>query len=235
METYYKKIFYAGIAYKECPAKGQNLKKTGLPLKKLSREYSYLLGGGRGNMGKLQIFIALLPEYAGKTLIGGKPKEWKREMAGKLLYEAADRASFSLDCSEQIIATDFACAKDVPVELWAVCIYQQRPFDSICISLFPDGGERELEQVRELIAPYLPRMKRVAYKGQKSRMSETLEDYLYEEYGIVMTDTEKIPSDMLYLDFGQEGARGGGKYLNQSENLKFLDTAVKNGYNTDVD
>lgn len=228
METYYKKIFYAGIAYKEYPEIGQKLKKTGLPLKKLGREFPFLLGEGRGTMGKLQIYFSLLPEYAGKTLFGGKPKVWKPEMARKLLHGAGEKAYVYKECSEQIIEVDLGeYAEEVPIELWAAWLYQQRPFDSICISVDQESGERELRQLIELIAPYLPRMKRVAFKGQRSQLSERLEDYLYEEFGIVMMDTEKIATDMVHINLSY--------FENRLEAVKFLDTIVKNGYNTDVD
>ncbi len=224
MEVYCKKIFYAGIAYQEYPVKGQRLKKTGLPLKKLNREFPYLTGERRGNMGRLQIYFSLLPEYAGKKLLSGKPKIWKPEMIERLLFLSGEKAYACQGCTEKLIVTDISKYKEtLPIELWAVRLYQQRPFDSICISMTPDGGEQELWRLTELLGPYLSRMKRVVLKGSGSPASELLGDYLYEEFGIIMTETEKIPKDMVYLDF-----------KNNYETLKFLDTAVKNGYNTEV-
>lgn len=228
MDTYYKKIFYTGIAYKEYPEKGQKLKRTGLPLKKLGRELPYLLGEGRGTIGKLQIYFSLLPEYAGKTLFGGKPKAWKPEMARKLLRGAGEKAYSCKDCSEQILGMSFEeCAQDVPIELLAAWLYQQRPFDSICISVEQEGGEQELWKLAELLKPYLPRMKRVAIRGQRNQLSDVLENYLYDEFGIVMMDTEKIPADMVSVNLGH--------FENCLKAVKFLDTIVKNGYNTKVD
>ncbi len=227
METYYKKIFYAGIQYNEYPVKGQKLKKTGLSLKKLDRAFPYLLGEGRGNMGKLQIYFSLLPEYEGKTLFRGTPKVWKPQVADRLMYKAGEKACAYKDCTEQIITTDLSkYAEALPIELWAAWLYQKRPFDSICISMIPEGGEQELWQITELITPYLSRMKKVVFRGQKNRLSERLEEYLYEEFGIVMTDMEKIPVNMPNLDINSSE--------NRFETLKFLDTAVKNGYNTKV-
>lgn len=245
METSYKKIFYAGISYKEYPQKGQKLKKTGLPLKKLNREFPYLLGGRR-KTGKLKIYFSLLPEYAGKTLLGGKPRLWKPEQAERLIYEAGEKASADQGCREQIIAADFrgycGYTEPLPLELWAVCLYQQRPFDSICVSFPKEAGEGELWRLAELMGPYFPRMKRVACKGPASSLSDQLEDYLYGEFGIVMTGIENLPAGTLCIDFGQEESSGEisrpdhkkVKYINHFETLKFLDTAVKNGYNTKV-
>lgn len=223
METYYKKIFYVGIAYREYPEKGRKIKKEGLSLKKLDRNFPYLLGEGRGNMGKLQIYFSLLPEYSGKTLFRGEPKAWKPEIIKKLLRRASEKA-YDKECREQIIAAGLGEYEEaVPIELWAAWLYQKRPFESICVSIEQESGEEELRQLTELISPYLPRMKKVAFKGPRSQQSEVLEDYLYEEFGIVMTYVEKTPADMMYIN------------LNRLEMVKFLDTVVKNGYNTDVD
>ncbi len=224
METYNKKMFYGGIAYGEYPPQGQKLKKTGLPLKKLDREFPYLLGDGRGNAGKLQVYFSLLPEYSGKTLIGGKPKIWKPDVAEKFLRAAGEKAYIRHECAEQMIVTNLKkYGENLPTELWAVCLYQKRPFDSVCVSMTPDGGEQELWCLVELLTPYLPRMRRVAFRGPENQISEQFGDYLYEEFGIIMTETGKIPKDMLYLDF-----------KNRYEPLKFLDTVVKNSYNTKV-
>lgn len=226
METDYKKIFYAGIAEKEYPQKGQNLKKTGLPLRKLEREFPYLFGEGRRKIKKLQVYFVLLPEYAGKTFPGGKPRKWKPEKIKTFLDGAWERASISQGCTEQILARDYGeYAGMIPVELWAVRLYRKRPFDSICILLDEEAEEQMLWYLKELTAPYLPRMRKVFFKGQKSEISEMLADYLYEEFGIVMTETENVPSELPVIDFGVAGCM---------ETLKFLDIAVKNGYNTKV-
>ncbi len=275
METDYKRIFYVEIAWEKHPESGQNLKKTGLHLKKLGREYPYLLGRGRRKINKLQIYFVLLPEYAGKRLFSGKMKNWKPECAQKLLNEAWERAYVSHGCTEQIFALPYKsyaenCQESIfvnllstgpspvlPVELWAVGLYQSRPFDSLCIMLPEDAGEQEAEQLKELMEPYLPRMKRVIFKGPKSTASELLNDYLYEEFGIVMTETQRVLSGMPVLDFcTQEYGSGKGysalgdtrkdkvynlqegrkwpAYISEGEILKFLDIAVKNGYNTKV-
>jgi len=271
METDYKRIFYEAIAWKECPEKGQNLKKTGLDLRKLEREFPYLLGSERKKIKKLQVYFTFLPEYAGKKIFKSSPKNWKMEYAQKLLNDAWEMAYTNLGCTEQILALpNESCEEnmlakllassplmELPVELWAVGLYQARPFDSLCILLPEDAGRKETERLQELLEPYLPRMKRIIYKGQESKASSWLTDYLYEEFGIVMMKAQKLPSDMPVLDFGiQEWGNGklplssGGGikyevhnlrkgkakavYISSAEILKFLDIAVKNGYNTKV-
>ncbi len=252
MEMECRKIFYTGILYGKYPDKGCRLKKEGLPIRKLDREFSYLLGKGRKNMGKLRIYFTLLPEYAKgplfgrKTLEGGafpgtKPRTWKPALAGALLDRAWERAYGELGCTERVMGAEFSAdVWEMPLEVWAVCLYRQRPFDSICISL-PEEGEQRFSELWELVVPYLPRLRRVAFRGRKSQLSELLEVQLYEEYGIVLTDTDGISEGMVFLDFDQRPGEGDrdfcpteGKCVTYAETWKFLDTAVKNGYNTKV-
>ncbi len=246
METDYKKLFYAGIEYGGFPSKGKKLKKKGLPVKRLKRELPYLLGEGRIVVKKLQVYYALLPEYSGKTLVAGKPKGWKSHVAGQLLEEAKIRAERSFDCREQLMGQGLnGNILQVPRELMAVRLYCERPFDRICISLPDEGGEQETEQLRELLCPYLPRIRQVAFRGNVSGLSDWLEEYLYNEFGIVMTKFCGAIGDMPWLDLQEDGdegkeqqpsekGKGEGRHITPALALKFLDTAVKNGYNTDV-
>lgn len=78
METNNKNIFYMGIASGQYPEKGYDLKKLGLPVRKIGREYPYLLGKERARAGRLQIYYVLLPEYSGKTFLGEDPRDGKR-------------------------------------------------------------------------------------------------------------------------------------------------------------
>lgn len=228
MKTFYKNLFYGTIAASEYPPKGEKLKKTGLPIQRLTREIPYLLGEGRGNKGKLQIYFSLLPEFAGRTFFGKKPRSWKPEAAERLLHDAGERAYVNADCAEQIIAADLKQYKEeIPIELWAAWLYHQRPFDSICVSLDEESGQKELQQLTDLIAPYLPRMRRIACRGPRGQCAEMLEKYLYEEFGIVMTDAEKISGVLPAFDLNG--------FESRLKTLKFLDTVVKNGYNTKVD
>lgn len=250
METDYKRIFYETIAWKAYPEKGQNLKKAGLPLRKLEREFPYLLGGGRKRIKKLQVYFAVLPEYAGKKLFKGNPRNWKIKCARNLFNDAWERAYTSLGCTELILTMPYESSEEsaaarllalspvteLPIELWAVRLYQARPFDSLCILLPEDAGKKEAERIKELLEPYLPRMRRVFFKGKKSAVSELLAGYLYEDFGIVMTETPKVLPDVPALDFCMQADDNGRKslFISREEILKFLDITVKNGYNTKV-
>ncbi len=246
METEYKKLFYVGIAYGAYPPKGKKINKTGLPIKKLGKEFPYLLGEGRMAVKKLQIYYALLPEYSGKALLTGKPKNWKAHTAGALLDEAQERAGRKFDCREQLLGRELnGNAAEASRELIAVNLYRLRPFDKICISLPEEGGEQETEGIKELLCPYLPRIRQVFLKGMESSLSDWLEEYLYDEFGIVMLRAHEVLKDMPWLNLGA-GVGGDSPQLHlQKEKdfqrcvspalaLKFLDTEVKNGYNTDV-
>lgn len=244
METNNKNIFYMGIASGQYPEKGYDLKKLGLPVRKIGREYPYLLGKERARAGRLQIYYVLLPEYSGKTFFRGRPKRWKEDRAQRLLEEAEERAVIGYDCREQVSAPQLTRnPMRIPPELMAVCLYQYRPFDKLCISLPGESREQELDEALELLTPYLPRMKQVTFAGEEGEAAGLLEDYLYEEFGIVMTRTAKVPDDRPWLDLGEDGSlescpavsSGKIKCVSRRETLKFLDTTVKSGYNTKVD
>lgn len=246
METDYKKLFYVGIAYGAYSQKGKKLKKTGLPVKKLEKEFSYLLGEGRMAVKKMCIYYALFPQYSGKALITGKPKNWKLQVVRQLLEEVQLKAERAFDCREQLLAQELSGnTLQVPQELIAACLYRQRPFDKICITLPDEGGEREMEQLEELLVPYLPRIRQVVFKGNESSLSNWLEEYLYDEFGIVMIRAQGGLEDMPWLNLGEdvteersqvhlEMKKALKRCVSPALALKFLDTAVKNGYNTDV-
>ncbi len=236
IETF--KIFYAGIDAGGYPKEGQRLKKTGLPILKVTREFPYLLGRMKKQTGKMQVYYSILPEYCGKTFLSGKPRSWKKETAKELIEEARKKAAIRWDCQEEIFSPEIVPFDfRMPLELMAVCLYRYRPFDRLCLSLPEEGGKSGVEQAVKLLTPYLPRMRQVMYAGGESAESKLLEEYLYKEYGILMTGIEKIPSNMIWLDWREEAATvfpSGQKYINPARMLNFLDTAVKNGYNTDV-
>lgn len=239
MENSNINFFYGGIAYGAYEKDNHKLKREGLPIRKLGKELPYLFGEKRDNLGKIQIYYALLPEYGGKKRFSGKYKAWKPEMAWKLLERAEEKAALTLGCREQIWACELnQNLNQIPQELMAACLYRHRPFDRICISLPDECREYDVQEVIELLNPYLARMHQVLFWGDESEASLMFEDYLYGEYGIVMTRAMSVPLEMLWLDLSGRMERQASlkslRYINRLETLKFLDTAVKNGYNTEV-
>lgn len=154
--------------------------------------------------------------------------------------------------------------EDIPLELLAACLYCCRPFDRICVSLEEENGDYGLRRALDLILPYLPRLRQVVYVGEESAVSLMLETWIYEEYGIIMVRAKKSAPDFPWLDLregkaeeenralagslgftkqilvpdeqvGRHGVNDNRfEHINHREVLKFLDTAVKNGYNTKV-
>ena len=168
MEANYLNLFYAGILYGQYSETGKKLATTGLAVKKLGREFPYLLGKGRGAAGRMLIYYALLPQYSKKARLSGKSVGWKRDTAIKILEKAEQKAAVEWGCREQIMTPEFGgTLTRIPLELLAVCLYRRRPFDRLCISLPGDAGEYDLEQALELMTPYLPRMRQVVLAGRE--------------------------------------------------------------------
>ena len=124
-------------------------------------------------------------------------------------------------------------------------LYQKRKYyrDSIfAFSLPKECGEIAVMRLITIAEPYLQRINYALFVGEKDTGAEMLEDYLYEEYGIIMTYGKYPVSNTVWIDLGDAENRKLSKYakengichINRAEVLKFLDTAAKNGYNTKV-
>ena len=210
--------------------------------------------------GNVQLYFSLFPEYAGQTLFGKKFKEWKSELVREILTDVCALASNKFFCREILLAPglyryvmpeeteekqqdDMAeMSRAIPLELLKASLYRHRPFHKICVSLPEEGGTYLVEQLEELLYPYLSKVQQVVYAGKPSELTEILEEYLYEEFGMIMTIATKPPRNMLWIDLRDETERRAcpwqdildNKCVNRAETLKFLDTMAKNGYNTKV-
>ncbi|MDO4304250.1 MAG: hypothetical protein Q4D94_10065 [Bacillota bacterium] len=257
MEKEEKNIFYAGIAEGEW-GKRRELCRKGLPIRKMSRKLSYLTYEGRNVQAKLQVYFALLPQYE-KSILGryrfykyGKNTDlnnpiWKAETAAKLVGQAADAAADAWGCRDHLLDPLLGGGKEeLPGEVMAAYLYQLRPFDSVCI-LLPEDGEYFAEQALWLLRPYLPRIRQAAVCNGESENGQRIREELYLEFGLVAMQTVKPLSGMVYLDLRNEAERlpeavklagdkpaGDFKCVNRDRTWKFLDTMVKNGYNTKV-
>ena len=129
--------------------------------------------------------------------------------------------------------------------LCEVYLYRERKTNrdtTLSLSLPKECGELAVMRLMAIAEPYLQRINRVLYVGAKDGGAGMLEEYLYEEYGIIMT-YEKYPQrGTIWIDLEDAENQNLSKYakengichINRAEVLKFLDTAVKNGYNTKV-
>lgn len=253
MEKEEKNIFYIGISEGEAAGR-KELLREGLPIRKLGRKLPYLYWEKRNVAACLQVYFALLPQKEKRLW---RELEWKRETAERVLAKTEENAALRWGCREQALHPLIGRnGLELPLELMAVGLYQHKPFDKVCLSLPEDGGYFA-EQALWLLRPYLPRIRRAFICGGESQSGEKVREELYEEFGLVAMEAQKPEPGVVWLDLredggledrGQEtGPQGNGslggmgrkadfqvKCVNRLWAWKFLDTAVKNGYNTKV-
>lgn len=247
MEKEERNIFYMAIV-EGGRGKKRDLFDGGLPVKRVGRSFPYLSWQGRTVTSGLRIYFALMPQYE-KRLFG--ERAWRAKTADRILGKTMDKAEQAYGCREWIWAPGLLAEKgELPVELWAACLYMQRPFDRICLSMQEDG-EYYGEQAFWLIRPYLPRMKMAYYYGAESENSFRMKEALADEFGLILTEVSRPDPGIVWLDLRRgavkeemtsenreqgkdKTAKKQTKYVNENLVWNFLDTTVKNGYNTEV-
>lgn len=151
--------------------------------------------------------------------------------------------------------------EELPRELMAAHLHSKALFDSVCVFFSEDGGTYEAREVILLLSPYLRKMRQVMVIGEDGVTMELFSDYLYYEYGLVPDRCSRMPlkrgaggadkkeilrkcnvsRKAVCLDLSGR-AIPEGEYMgileetwciNPRETLKFLDTTIKNGYNTE--
>lgn len=149
---------------------------------------------------------------------------------------------------EEVLLAEKLCrrigkrAEPVPQELYAVFLRQQQIVNKITLSLGEEAGCFQAEQAIELLKPYLSRLNQVVFLGKEGAASEWLEDYLYEEYGILTSYAKKPEKSGGWLDLSDQtdsllekyASEHGIWHIYRGGILKFLDTTAKNRYNTGV-
>ena len=174
--------------------------------------------------GSVSVYYALWPEYRKKSLFRKRFKEWKIPELQKELEELKQKAECNYDCWEMLYSAQFQekawpmAAQDLPFCVLQAWLYAQRPFDSLYLPEEWIQGMQDAEQLMELMIPYLPSLKNVVWTGEEGTVSESLQNYLYEEYGMILLFDRKIPD--------------GAVVIRRAQAWKFLDATVKNGYNT---
>ena len=243
MEKQIRKLYYltTGTLPDEMEKKKKNFsfslgrrKEKELSLFRCERRLSFAFGkpsveGRLTAAGELQIYFSVLPETIGKELL--KPRSRKKWLVR--IRNAMDYAESALGCTdeEQILFSERLCTlldrnQKLPPELYGAFLWEARKrehFRSIILSLPEECSFALAESVKSLLWPYLSRMNSITFTGKEARTTRELEEFFYEEYGIVTGYGSGEREDVLHLNFSM-----------QREMLKFLDTAVKTGYNTGV-
>jgi len=241
MEKKEVKIFYLGIAKGKIYTGGRKIRKMGLPVRELPVRPEY-------PGGYLRIFYALLPEFAGRSVFKRKGRAWKAKDKQRIIQRTVNRANIE-GYGEVLLSAELAGkAQEVPSELLAAYLHSHKPFEQVCICFSGDGGTFEAREAVVLLAPYLRRIRKVYFAGEEGSAAELFTDYLFYEYGIVPErkgkrhkEEEHVQSQWICLDFyvGESEKRPAlpnlASYLriNHAQALKFLDTRIKNGYNTE--
>lgn len=151
--------------------------------------------------------------------------------------------------------------EELPRELIAAHLHSKALFDSVRVFFSEDGGTYEAREAILLLSPYLRKIRQVMVIGEEGITTELFSDYLYYEYGLVADRYNKMPlcpraggtdkvmalrscdasGKAVCLDLSgkviPEGEHMGvfkeTWCINPRETLKFLDTTIKNGYNTE--
>lgn len=217
--------------------------------------------------GRLTVYSCLVPieltQYPNKPFGWQKKREEKRQIKSlqKLIEEAMSAVQKELagvridylylasEVERKLAShTNFwqKCDREALTDrLYEILLYQERKQSKepvINLSLPMEGGERDTDRLITIVEPYLSKINLVVLVGEENNETQRLEDYLYDEYGIVTT-YEKYPKrNTLWIDMEDAqkqillnyAKENGICHINSAEVLKFLDTAAKNGYNTKV-
>lgn len=191
--------------------------------------------------GSICLYHSLLPSFFEEEI---KKKRWRKKWMMRLKEAQEYAISWETVFSEKLC---FLMGKDseIPLYLFDVGLKrlkERQPFAHISISLPAECGHAAAENVVELLQPYLSKINYVVFVGEESESAAWVEDYLYGEYGIVMSYGKWPQRDTVWLDLGEErapvlekfAADNGICHLSRGEMLKFLDTVVKNEYNTKI-
>lgn len=242
MEKDIKSLYYIGIESKR-PGKRHKGRERRQPI----AIYRHIRQLSLEN-GSICLYHSLLPSFFEEDL---QNKRWRKKWMMRL-EEAEEYAKEKLDVhfpwetvfSEKLC---FLMGKDseIPPVLFAVGLKRLKERQSlahISISLPEECGPVAAENMVELLQPYLSRINYVVFVGDESENSAWIEDYLYREYGIIMSYGKRPEKHTVWLDLGEDrvpvmkkfALDNGIYHLSRGEILKFLDTVVKNEYNTKI-
>ena len=198
--------------------------------------------------GSISLYHSLLPAFFEEEI---QNKRWRKKWMMRLL-EAREYVEEKLNVHfpEETVFSEKLCnimgeEIELPLVLFSAGLKRlkaRQSFAHVSISLPEECGAVAAENVVELLHPYLSKINYVVFVGEESESAAWVEDYLYGEYGIVMSYDKRPEKNTVWLDLGEkksaameEFASGNGiRHLCRGEMLKFLDTMVKNEYNTKI-
>ena len=262
-------VYYMGIADRECEVTGtvRNMEGKGAEsclwrawkkeesqpcsVFRLSRQLNF-------ETGAVTLYFCLLPvSVLNKPEKRRKRKKWLAFLQESLnrmqilMRENGDYENGELLFSEELrrlLALKTEAETESESVLWQICLKEavkaggQKQLVSISLSLPEESGPLAVSRSKELLIPYLAGINYVVYVGGEGEVAWQMEDFLYQEYGILMSYAQKPKKGTIWIDFEEkrgsasdEFASANGIYhLNSAAVLKFLDTTAKNGYNTEV-
>lgn len=245
MEKQTRNIFYIGISdwKEECQRSLLHFLGERKPLEIYKQTKLFACENGF-----IQLYFSLLPTSFEQEI---KKKRGRKKWFDRLIRTLAHAEGLAdIKGDEDVLFSErlsllLEKEQEIPNRLFKVRlkeIKERLPLTHINISLPDECGPSAAEKVIELLDPYLSNVNFVTFVGEENQTSWLIEDYLYEEYGIVMSYGKRPEKNALWIDYaGKERpllcnyARENGIYcLNSGEVLNFLDTTVKNGYNTKV-
>lgn len=227
-------------------------RKEPLAIYKCRRNYLFAEGapsiaGKPVVAGKVQIYYSFLPEDFLKDVEKPRKKKyWIQKISHTM--QAAERlpggsGSLTVLFSKEICSI-FGRKQELPCELYGILLFEagkQADLRNITLSLPKEYGPLMAEEALSLIEPYLIRVQNVIFTGEETEAIWEMEDYLYNEYGIVMGYGKYPAEHSVWIVFGEEdisplqSSREKEIYPINSERIwKFLDTLIKSGYNTKV-
>ena len=186
---------------------------------------------GKIHKGYIQYYFATIPEYQHNFII---KQSWKPEKLKKYLQEAFEIVS----PDDYYIHPDLRCLlgreehhPDLPpMSLMEAMLGEREKLSTVEIIL---PSERRLgvkDTLAVLLYPYLPRVNSITLVGGDETLCASLADFFYGEFGILTMNEKRsaVNTSSYKRSFVLDLWSG------EDETLKFLDTMVKNGYNTKV-
>lgn len=217
-----KSLLYFSFQEKEY-LKRNRWEKYRVPVFRVARK-------GKTQEGRLQYFYVPVPEYyIGRNEHRRLRKNTAKEWPAPKLYEYLRAAVEVVRPDDYYVhpgIRDLLGSKEdgaPPLVLMEAMMSERLRSENIDILLPAERYHGVTDVLLHLLKPYLPRINSIAIIGGEAFFEE-LEEYFYEEYGIIVVQARRPQKDSAVIDF----------WPGEREAVNFLDTIVKNGYNTKV-